>query len=245
MAAGLPVIVSDWDGYKDTVRHEQDGFRIPTLSPAPGTCNDLAYRHAYEIDSYDMYIGQYSTLVAIQQERLSSAFIALCNSEELRKEMGASGAKRASETFDWKTIVPQYKNLWNEQASLRLFSQQKNKNNNKKPKGRALAWPARPDPSIGFANYASNVLENGTILTPSFFDADTASEKFEQYEKLAMINYSAYTIPTALEARNVFSLAATSHAKKIDLQLLLSAFADKQRGYKVIAFLTKLGFFTF
>ena len=60
-----------------------------------------------------------------------------------------------------------------------------------------------------------------------------------------MINYSAYTIPTALEARNVFSLAATSHAKKIDLQLLLSAFADKQRGYKVIAFLTKLGFFTF
>ncbi len=32
MAAGLPVVVSDWDGYKDTVRDGIDGFRIPTLS---------------------------------------------------------------------------------------------------------------------------------------------------------------------------------------------------------------------
>ena len=30
MAAGLPVVVSDWDGYKDTVRDGIDGFRIPT-----------------------------------------------------------------------------------------------------------------------------------------------------------------------------------------------------------------------
>ncbi|NQW58284.1 MAG: glycosyltransferase family 4 protein, partial [Polynucleobacter sp.] len=33
MAAGLPVVVSDWDGYKDTVRHEVDGFRIRTTMP--------------------------------------------------------------------------------------------------------------------------------------------------------------------------------------------------------------------
>ena len=28
MAAGLPVVVSDWDGYRDTVRDGVDGFRI-------------------------------------------------------------------------------------------------------------------------------------------------------------------------------------------------------------------------
>jgi glycogen synthase len=33
MAAGLPVIVGDWDGYKDTVRDGVDGFRIPSLMP--------------------------------------------------------------------------------------------------------------------------------------------------------------------------------------------------------------------
>jgi glycosyltransferase involved in cell wall biosynthesis len=33
MAAGIPVVVSDWDGYKDTVRDGVDGFRIPTFKP--------------------------------------------------------------------------------------------------------------------------------------------------------------------------------------------------------------------
>ena len=44
MAAGLPVVVTDWNGYKDTVRDGLDGFRIPTwmLPPdgeAPGVTN--------------------------------------------------------------------------------------------------------------------------------------------------------------------------------------------------------------
>jgi len=60
MAAGLPVVVSDWDGYKDTVRHEVDGFRIATTMPAAGMAADLAYRHALEIDNYDMYCGHTS-----------------------------------------------------------------------------------------------------------------------------------------------------------------------------------------
>lgn len=36
MAAGIPVVVADWDGYKDTVRDGIDGFRIPTLMPGAG-----------------------------------------------------------------------------------------------------------------------------------------------------------------------------------------------------------------
>ncbi len=36
MAAELPVVVSDWDGYRDTVREGVDGFCIPTSMPAPG-----------------------------------------------------------------------------------------------------------------------------------------------------------------------------------------------------------------
>ena len=54
MAAGLPVVVSDWDGYKDTVRHGVDGFRISTCMPQAGLATDLALRHALEVDTYDM-----------------------------------------------------------------------------------------------------------------------------------------------------------------------------------------------
>ncbi len=42
MASGLPVICSDWNGYRATVRHEIDGFRIPTIAPPPGCGEDLA-----------------------------------------------------------------------------------------------------------------------------------------------------------------------------------------------------------
>jgi glycosyltransferase involved in cell wall biosynthesis len=35
MASGLPVVVSDWDGYKDTVVDGVTGFRIPTWMPPP------------------------------------------------------------------------------------------------------------------------------------------------------------------------------------------------------------------
>lgn len=46
MAASLPVVVSDWDGYKDTVRHGIDGFRVPTIMASAGAGTDLALRYA-------------------------------------------------------------------------------------------------------------------------------------------------------------------------------------------------------
>src|SRR6202012_4988597 len=53
MAAGLPVVVSDWDGYRCTVRDGEDGFLIPP----PGAPRDrlgyaMASRHTLLLDSY-------------------------------------------------------------------------------------------------------------------------------------------------------------------------------------------------
>lgn len=37
MAAGLPVVVSDWDGHRDTVVDGENGFRIPTYALPAGS----------------------------------------------------------------------------------------------------------------------------------------------------------------------------------------------------------------
>jgi glycosyltransferase involved in cell wall biosynthesis len=50
MAAGLPLIVSDWDGMKDTVTPDV-GFRIPTELPGPGQATYLSQRHMGGTDS--------------------------------------------------------------------------------------------------------------------------------------------------------------------------------------------------
>ncbi|HVY12903.1 MAG TPA: glycosyltransferase family 4 protein, partial [Alphaproteobacteria bacterium] len=42
MASGLPAVISDWDGYRDGVRHGQDGFLVPTCSAPEGTGLQIA-----------------------------------------------------------------------------------------------------------------------------------------------------------------------------------------------------------
>jgi glycosyltransferase involved in cell wall biosynthesis len=112
MAAGLPSVVSDWDGYKDTVRHKRDGFRIPTYSPRAGQGLDLAYLYASDWDSYDAFIGQTAQFTAVDLDEATSALVELAENDELRRTMGESAAQRAAEAFDWRVIIPRYEALW-------------------------------------------------------------------------------------------------------------------------------------
>ncbi|MGO4707461.1 glycosyltransferase family 4 protein [Microvirga sp. 2MCAF38] len=174
MASGLPVIVSDWDGYKDTVRNGVDGFTIPTLSAPPGTGHKGAIRHALEIDSYDVYIGQASTGTAVDIDATAQAFESLAADPELRRRMGAAGAARAREAFDWKVIVRSYERLWEELASLR------NAENNGLETVRSLAkaWPARPDPFELFASFPSALLSlRHVVRVDPSLDVDDAAER--------------------------------------------------------------------
>ena len=53
MAAGLPVVVSDWNGYRDTVRDGIDGIMVPTVMPPPGVGLDIAYWFASGMSGYE------------------------------------------------------------------------------------------------------------------------------------------------------------------------------------------------
>ena len=88
MASGLPVVVSDWDGYKKSVRDEVDGFRIPSIMLEGGFGSDLAMSYAMELNYYDRYIGKTSTFVAIDIDHAVVRLDQLFKSEELRKTLG-------------------------------------------------------------------------------------------------------------------------------------------------------------
>ena len=57
MAAGLPVVVSDWDGYRDTARNGEDGFLIPTVAPDAGAGLEPARRYLAGEDVYGEYLA--------------------------------------------------------------------------------------------------------------------------------------------------------------------------------------------
>ncbi|MDZ4374933.1 MAG: glycosyltransferase family 4 protein [Phenylobacterium sp.] len=157
MAAGLPCVVSDWDGYRDTVRDGVDGFRIRTLQPRPGLGADLVYAYAQRLTTYEDYAGATALLTSIDVGQTADALVALFADPELRARMGAAGQERARSVFDWRAIIPQYQALWGELARRRRAS----------PGLPALENPYRPDPFRMFAGYPSAALSATDVVALS------------------------------------------------------------------------------
>jgi hypothetical protein len=209
MAAGLPVVVSDWDGYKDTVRHEVDGYRIATTMPAAGMAADLAYRHALEIDNYDMYCGHTCSLIAVDIEAAALAFENLFASKELRERMGAEGRARAQQVYDWRVIIAQYEGLWAEQQRLRLAAQEASRPGESATTNNlsSAAWPARLDPFYAFETYATHILREDTLLALVHTDVQEALDAANAYRKLNMVNFAKQVLPTQEEVTQILHKA--------------------------------------
>jgi hypothetical protein len=236
MAAGLPVVVADWDGYKDTVRDGVDGFRVPTLMPQAGLGGDLALRHALEIDTYDMYCGHTCSLVAVDVQAAAVAFEKLFNNHELRRQMGEAGRARAQTVYDWKTIIGQYEALWATQTELRMAA----KNNGAKDlKPLAHPWPARMDPFHAFASYPTQALTPQTILALVDADAPTAMQRAMAYRQLAMVDFAKVILPTEDEIASVLHAAVQPQSA----QGLVANIAQERQPFvfRSLAWLLKLG----
>jgi starch synthase len=203
MAAGLPVVVSDWDGYKDTVRHGVDGFRISTCMPEAGLATDLALRHALEVDTYDMYCGHNCSLVSVDIDATAQAFFQLFESAGLRQRMGQAGKQRAQQLYDWSTIIAQYEALWQEQTQLRLAAQQVDQ-----VKLPPHAWPARMDPFFAFGSYPTQTLKPTSVLALADASSTEALLRVNQYKSLAMVNFAKIVLPTDAEIAHVLNAAS-------------------------------------
>ena len=235
MAAGLPVVVADWDGYKDTVRHGVDGFRISTCMPEAGLGTDLALRHALEVDTYDMYCGHSCSLVSVDIEATAQAFIQLFESSELRQRMGQAGKQRAQQLYDWRVIIAQYEALWQEQTRLRLAAQTSNQI--------ALpphAWPARMDPFFAFESYPTQTLKPTSMLALADASATEALLRVNQYKTLAMVNFAKLVLPTDAEIAHVLNAAA--HAP-CSAQALIQEIEPSRQAFvmRSLVWLLKLG----
>ena len=233
MAAGLPVLVADWDGYKDTVRDGVDGFRVPTLMPGAGFGGDLALRHALEIDTYDMYCGHTCSLVAVDVEATAQAFARLFAAPELRRQMGEAGRQRAREGYDWAAIIPRYEALWAQLAELRKAQA---------PSLKPLPhpWPARMDPFHAFAGYPTAVLTPQTVLGLVDADVEAAAMRVDQYRQLAMVNFAKAVLPAEAEVQAVLDAAASG--PKAAAELTQAIPAERQAFvFRALVWLVKLG----
>jgi len=217
MAAGLPCVVTDWDGYRDTVRHGVDGFRIRTMAPAPGQGADLAHWFENQWMTYENYVGAAGQFTAIDYAEADEAIAALVLDPDLRRRMGAAAQARAREIFDWSAIIPQYQALWAEQNARRLAAP---------PAPAVRGNPFRPDPFTLFQSYPSEHLSVRSVvaLAPGM---TAAAARARLQDPLAA--YSAFNRPTLQEAELVVALLGAR--KTATVAEVLEAIPPQRRSF--------------
>jgi glycosyltransferase involved in cell wall biosynthesis len=146
MAAGLPLLVSDWDGMKDTVTPDV-GFRITSRTlPGPHLAQEaLRYQGGY--DSYVQYCSIASAMTEIDMGELTALILDLAQNPGLRRKMGAAGQAPARALYDWARIIPQMQELWGEQEERRTAAEAR------PARYAADALPIAPSPTGLFGSY--------------------------------------------------------------------------------------------
>ncbi|MEK0084155.1 glycosyltransferase family 4 protein [Benzoatithermus flavus] len=238
MAAGLPVIASDWDGYRDTVVHGQTGFLIPTtLVPAEaGTA--VAELHADGRLSYDRYLLETCMLAAVDPVATREVFEALLGSPERRAAMGAAGRRRAAERYDWRVVIRQYQELWGELAARREHETETAPRRTN-PDGRtAPADPWHPNPLELFSCYASYQLGPASRLRRSRLRREAVREA----ARLGMVNVEgALTRGSPLASEILSRIAAVEHGLTLDAVLASLPTERRVAALRAIGWLLKIG----
>ncbi|WP_051933537.1 glycosyltransferase family 4 protein [Massilia sp. BSC265] len=194
MAAGLPCVVSDWNGYRDTVRDGIDGYRIPTVMPGPGAGLDLALRYDDGVDSFDMYCGHTSQAVALDGALLAQAYGRLVVDAELRRRLGEAARRRAETEFDWTVILGRYRALWDELAERRRADP-------KLAPPLPSRAPDRPDPFRLFASYATRPLTPASLVELA---PDASLALVNRYRDMAINRFASGSLPTLEDFGRLF-----------------------------------------
>lgn len=155
MAAELPVIAANWDGYRDAIEHGVSGVLVDSYMPAVSLA-DVAFRHLSGADSYDSYIAAVSQFCLVNVEQTAHWIATLAADPALRRKLGAAARRSVMKSYDWSAVLPRMQSLWAEQLALL------NKTRAAGPRP-SIAWRSY-DPALTFAEFPSHRVHGDTRL---------------------------------------------------------------------------------
>lgn len=238
MAAGLPVVASDWDGYRDTVEHGATGILVPTtLMPAEAGA-EVGEFYADERLSYDRYLLETGMLAAVDVAGTRDAFRALLGDPERRTAMGAAGRRRVAELYDWRVVIAGYQAMWAELAARRGRDAEMAVLRPVPDGSPRLADPSRPNPLELFASFPSRQLAGGTRLVRSRL----AAEAVRKIAKLRVMNIEGSLVrPSPLAGEIMERVARVGHGLTLDTLLASVPAERRQAALRAVAWLVKAG----
>jgi len=114
MSRGLPVIASDWNGYRESVVDGDTGILIPTAM-FRSIGNDAMIAMLEGRSSYDQFLARIGQGVWVDPDATKNAIIELLDNPQRRMTMGKAGIERVQQKFTWQTVIGQFEDLWEEQ----------------------------------------------------------------------------------------------------------------------------------
>ena len=238
MAAGLPLVVSDWDGYRSIVRDGVDGFLVPTLgAPAGALGETLALLQSTDLIDYSQYVGSVAQHTAVNVGGAAAALGRLISSPELRATMGAAAKRRARDLYAWPVVVAQHTDLFAELAERRAQAGAVG------PGSARRMNPLQADPFSDFRGHPTLVLDDDLAVRLATVSAGPASpaDLLLTDPAIELDHLFPGVRGTDLEAAEVVRLLGT--AGSLTVRELLQSFPPGRRPFvrMTIMWLAKAG----
>lgn len=201
MAAGLPVIASDWDGMRDTISPDV-GFRIPTcMARDTGHYGRESLRYLTTEDAYHTYLTKIAGMTQIDVPSMADKILLLARDTDLTKKMGAAARRRVAQMYDWSVIIPRYQDLWAEQTQMRLGATEEERNRYK-----GLGSPVVPHATDLFRSYPTETgLEPATRFVANTDDDAGAEKAIKALAALRRTRYSERSINVIVQLHQAFA----------------------------------------
>lgn len=231
MAAGLPRVISDWDGYRDSVKQGEDGFLVRTLQPPANTGRALSELLLSGKEMYGGFLAKSALCVAVDQDDAVKAITTLINDKNLRKSFADKAKARVRAMYDWKHIIPAYEALWTEMAAKRRATRLTTP-----PMQWPVALPQVPDPFTMYASYPTAALSETNALS--------VAATQDEIKKLWGQDINVFGIDMMIhpdEATKLISYISGKGKATIADVLQNYSSLDKASLWRTIAWLAKLG----
>lgn len=108
MSAGLPVIVSDWNGYRETVVHGKTGYLAKTTifnNENIWNCSEYYSDYRYQ----HIMLGQ---SVFVDTDTMIRKCYELAKNHDILSQMSISARNHVLQNYTWDRIIAQYEKLW-------------------------------------------------------------------------------------------------------------------------------------
>jgi len=157
MAAELPCLVSDWDGYRESVVQPGEaepatGLRVTTRLVA-GLGDAEARQMLHETsEKYSQAMGRVAQGIAVDLDQFKHHLSKLLRAPDLCAAMGAAGRERVETHYNWRNVIDQWRSLTADLTARRQHAV-----------AMGLQTPPQlppwlPNTSTGFGCFASEVM---------------------------------------------------------------------------------------